>query len=88
MSIFKKAKDKVIDVASDVIADNFMGARKNRQKANRMNQMADDMKLVRETKDVSLAGKDYRDPIFRARANVSAYEAEYANKRSQANRNK
>ena len=35
-------------------------------------------KLTREMKGVDSSDMDYRDPLFRARANVSNYETEYA----------
>lgn len=86
MSIVNKIKNKVIDVTSSAIADNFMGARKARNDMAKADQLSKDMQLVKKTKGVSMQGKDYNDPIFRARANVSNFEAEYANKRSKANK--
>lgn len=73
----KKIGSKVVDVASDVIADNFMGARANRAKAAKSNALASDMQMVKKAKGAQDGG-DYRDPLFRARANVSNYETEYA----------
>ena len=49
-----------------------------------------DIKMVREMKNVDSSDMDWRDPLFRARANVSGlkFEAEYANKRANAKKNK
>lgn len=87
MGIIKKVKDKVIDVASDIMsAPARMKAKKAMVKAD---QDVADLKMVREMKSVDSSDMDWRDPLFRARANVSGlkYEAEYARKRANAKRN-
>lgn len=79
---------KVIDVASDIMsAPARMKAKKAMIKAD---QDVADIKMVREMKSVDSSNMDWRDPLFRARANVSGlkYEAEYARKRANAKRNK
>lgn len=78
---------KVIDVASDIMsAPARMKAKKAMIKAD---QDVADIKMVREMKSVDSSNMDWRDPLFRARANVSGlkYEAEYARKRANAKRN-
>ena len=88
MGIIKKAKDKIIDVASDIMsAPARMKAKKAMIKAD---QDVADIKMVREMKNVDSSDMDWRDPLFRARANVSGlkFEAEYANKRANAKKNK
>ena len=88
MSILNNIKKKVIDTTSTAIANNFMGGNQAKAQMASDDQLSKDMQLVKKTKGVSMAGKDYNDPIFRARANVSNFEAEYANKRAKANQNK
>jgi hypothetical protein len=78
---------KIIDVASDIMsAPARMKAKKAMIKAD---QDVADIKMVREMKSVDSSDMDWRDPLFRARANVSGlkYEAEYARKRANAKRN-
>lgn len=78
---------KVVDVASDIMsAPARMKAKKAMIKAD---QDVADIKMVREMKSVDSSDMDWRDPLFRARANVSGlkYEAEYARKRANAKRN-
>lgn len=88
MAIVKKIKNKIIDVASDIMsAPARMKAKKAMIKAD---QDVADIKMVREMQGVDSSDMDWRDPLFRARANVSGlkYEAEYARKRANAKRNK
>jgi len=87
MAVVKKIKNKIIDVASDIMsAPARMKAKKAMIKAD---QDVADIKMVREMKGVDSSDMDWRDPLFRARANVSGlkYEAEYARKRANAKRN-
>jgi hypothetical protein len=82
MAIIQKAKKKIIDVASDMMsAPARIKAEAAKKKAD---QDVADIKLVRETKNVDTSDKDYRDPVFRARANVSnmKFEREYSKKMS------
>jgi hypothetical protein len=82
-----KIMKKVIDVASDIMsAPARMKAKKAMIKAD---QDVADIKMVREMQGVDSSDMDWRDPLFRARANVSGlkYEAEYARKRANAKRN-
>lgn len=74
----KKVINKITDTTSDVLSVPA------RAKADAANKKADadvaDIKLVRKTKGVDTSGSDYKDPIFRARANVSnmKFDREYA----------
>lgn len=79
-SKIKKVKGKVIDKTSDFIANNFMGGNKAKKEIAKVDSYIKDKNLVRETKGVELINDDYTDPIFRARANVSNFETEYAQK--------
>ena len=72
----KKAKNKVIDVASDAMS--FPARNKARKSIAKTNAYLEDKKLTREMKGVDSSDMDWRDPLFRARANVSNYETEYA----------
>jgi hypothetical protein len=66
MAIFKKAKDKVIDVASDIMsAPARFSAAKKTAKADRI---FNDAKMVKDFKGAPDAG-DASDPLFRARIN-------------------
>lgn len=79
----KKVGKKVVDVASDVMSGFAPQRAANNQK--KVDAQVKDIKMVREMKKVPDGG-DYRDPLFRARANVSNmkadYEMDYAKKMS------
>jgi len=77
----KKAKNKVIDVASDIMSAPARMKANTQMKKNAQNDA--DLKLVKETKGVSMKGQDYHNPIFRARANVAVlkYDAELERKK-------
>jgi hypothetical protein len=81
LDTIKKAKHKVIDVTSDAIS--FPARRKANKEIAKSTQNVNDIKMVRKAKGVQDGG-DYRDPLFRARANVSnmSFEQEYAARRS------
>jgi hypothetical protein len=88
MGIIRKAKNKIIDITSDIMsAPARIKAKKSMLKAD---QDIADLKMVREMRGVDSSDMDWRDPLFRARANVSGlkYEAEYARKRANAKSNK
>lgn len=69
--IIKKAKDKIIDVASDAMS--FPARSKANKSIARDTAILDDIKLVQQAKGTEDGG-DYRDPLFRARVNVSNYK--------------
>lgn len=76
---FKKIKDKVIDVTSDVISAPA------RIKAAGIKAKADadvsDLKMVSQMKNVTDKG-NYTDPLFRARANVSGIKLDMEKKKA------
>lgn len=83
LDTIKKAKAKVIDVTSDILSAPARAKAANQMK--KADADVQDIKFVREAKGVQDGG-DYRDPLFRARANVSnlktTYEQDYAKKMS------
>lgn len=83
--IIKKAKNKVVDVASDIMS---APARiKSQMSVDKANSQIADLKMVRDMKHMEDSG-NWKDPLFRARANVSnmKFEREYAAKRAAANK--
>ncbi len=75
-SIIKKIINKTSDILS---APARAKAQLVKEKAD---QVVRDIKTVRAAKNIDLSDKNYKDPIFRARANVSNYENDYAKKMS------
>lgn len=64
-----KVKNKVIDKVSDMMS---YPARRKAQKAMiKADNDVSDIKMVREMKSVDTSDRDWQDPLFRARANVS-----------------
>lgn len=81
-NIIKKVKNKVIDVASDAMS--YPARSKAKKEIAKSNAITNDIKLVNQAKGTQDGG-DYRDPLFRARANVAVFkvEQEQKNKRIQ-----
>lgn len=81
-NIINKAKNKIIDVASDAMS--YPARSKAAKSIAKSNAITKDIKLVNQTKGTEDGG-DYRDPLFRARANVAVFkvEQEQKNKRIQ-----
>lgn len=73
----KKVKDKIIDVASDAMS--YPARSKANKSIAKSNAITNDIKLVREAKGTEDGG-DYRDPLFRARANVAVFKVEQEQK--------
>lgn len=70
----KAIKNKVIDKVSDVMS---YPARRNAQKSMlKSDALLKDIKLTREMKGYDTSDKDWKDPVFRARTNVSNYKTE------------
>lgn len=84
----KKVKNVVVDKVSDLMAFPAI-MRANSITAKTERDLAD-LRLVREMKGVDSSNMDWRDPLFRARANVAIlkFENEYAQKRAEANKKK
>lgn len=76
-TIIKKAKNKIIDVASDAMS--YPARSKATKSIAKSNAITNDLKLVREAKGTEDGG-DYRDPLFRARANVAVFKVEQEEK--------
>lgn len=80
-NIIKKVKNKVLDKTSDIVADTVFGGAKAKREMKKIDDYIRDKKLVRETKGLEpYPNNDYSNPVFRARANVSNFETEYAQK--------
>ena len=70
----KNMKAKVIDKVSDAMS---YPARRSAQKSMlKADSLVKDFKTVRENKGYDTSDKDYKDPVFKARANVSNFKAE------------
>lgn len=61
---------------------------KSRKEIKKVDRDLPDLKLANQTKHLDTSDMDYRDPIFRARATMSRYEEEYAQKRAKSARNR
>lgn len=79
-NLITKTKKKVIDVASDAMS--FPARNKAKKVIAKNNAYLADKKLLKEVGNSEPYPNDYTHPVFRARANVSAYEAEYARRMS------
>lgn len=80
-------KDKIIDKTSTFIANKFMGGDKAKKEIAKVDRDLPMLKLANATKKIDVSDKDYRDPIFRAKATMANYETEYMRKRSNAKAN-
>ena len=69
-----KIKEKVIGATSDLLS---YPARRKAQKAMiKSDQIAKDVKTLQDYKGYDTSDKDYRDPVFRAKANISNFKTE------------
>jgi hypothetical protein len=82
----KNLKKKIIDVTSDILS--AYPRYKANKSIKKSNQMVEDIKLNRETKHYDLSDKDWKDPIFRARANVNGYKYDQEQKIKKLLKNK
>ena len=64
-----KTIKKIIDKTSDVLS--FPARRKARNMIRRGSKLVEDLKIVRASKGAEPMTDDYRDPLFKARVNVS-----------------
>lgn len=67
-------KEKIIDKVSDILS--YPARRQAQKSIAKSNAELADSKLVRETKDVDIGDADYKNPVFRARANVAVKKME------------
>ena len=72
--MLKAIKNKVIDKVSDVLS--YPARRKAQKAILKSDAILKDIKTVRNSKGYDTSEKDWRDPIFRARANVSNFKTE------------
>jgi len=63
-------KKKVIDVTSNILS--YPARAKAKKEITKNEQLAKDIKLVKEAGPTDLSDKDWKDPLFRATMNVRA----------------